>query len=142
MALTMSAWEAEGRGRIGHRMLSVADGLGKTRKAGKNGTGSRSKNYAIILAHFFTAIFFAWVNLCKKDCARRPGFEGVPHAFRGTPEVAQAQSLPADFCLEGGIEVKGLHIIADLYNCQKGELLVSSGKLPRPLRQCLYRRRA
>jgi S-adenosylmethionine decarboxylase proenzyme len=34
-----------------------------------------------------------------------------------------------DFCLEGGIEVKGLHIIADLYNCQKGELLVSSGKL-------------
>jgi hypothetical protein len=22
--------------------------------------------YAIILAHFFTAIFFAWVNLCKK----------------------------------------------------------------------------
>jgi S-adenosylmethionine decarboxylase len=25
--------------------------------------------------------------------------------------------------------VKGLHIIADLYNCQKGELLVSSGKL-------------
>ena len=35
----------------------------------------------------------------------------------------------ADFCLEGGIEVKGLHIIADLYNCQKGELLVSSPKL-------------
>lgn len=25
--------------------------------------------------------------------------------------------------------MKGLHIIADLYNCQKGELLVSSGKL-------------
>jgi S-adenosylmethionine decarboxylase proenzyme len=25
--------------------------------------------------------------------------------------------------------VKGLHIIADLYNCQKGELLVSSHKL-------------
>jgi len=25
--------------------------------------------------------------------------------------------------------VKGLHIIADLYNCQKGELLVSSNKL-------------
>jgi S-adenosylmethionine decarboxylase proenzyme len=25
--------------------------------------------------------------------------------------------------------VKGLHIIADLYNCQKGELLVSSEKL-------------
>ena len=36
---------------------------------------------------------------------------------------------PADFCLEGGIEVKGLHIIADLYNCQKGDLLVSSEKL-------------
>jgi S-adenosylmethionine decarboxylase proenzyme len=35
----------------------------------------------------------------------------------------------ADFCLEGGIEVKGLHIIADLYNCQKGELLASSQKL-------------
>jgi S-adenosylmethionine decarboxylase proenzyme len=35
----------------------------------------------------------------------------------------------ADFCLEGGIEVKGLHIIADLYNCQKGDLLVSSEKL-------------
>ncbi len=31
--------------------------------------------------------------------------------------------------MEGGIEVKGLHIIADLYNCQKGELLVSSHKL-------------
>jgi S-adenosylmethionine decarboxylase proenzyme len=31
--------------------------------------------------------------------------------------------------LEGGIEVKGLHIIADLYNCQKGDLLVSSEKL-------------
>jgi hypothetical protein len=31
--------------------------------------------------------------------------------------------------LEGGIEVKGLHIIADLYNCQKGELLVSAAKL-------------
>jgi S-adenosylmethionine decarboxylase proenzyme len=31
--------------------------------------------------------------------------------------------------LEGGIEVKGLHIIADLYNCQKGELLASSAKL-------------
>jgi S-adenosylmethionine decarboxylase proenzyme len=31
--------------------------------------------------------------------------------------------------LEGGIEVKGLHIIADLYNCQKGELLHSSRKL-------------
>jgi len=31
--------------------------------------------------------------------------------------------------LEGGIEVKGLHIIADLYNCQKGELLVSAQKL-------------
>jgi S-adenosylmethionine decarboxylase proenzyme len=31
--------------------------------------------------------------------------------------------------LEGGIEVKGLHIIADLYNCQKRELLVSSEKL-------------
>ena len=25
--------------------------------------------------------------------------------------------------------MKGLHIIADLYNCRKGELLVSSGKL-------------
>jgi len=36
---------------------------------------------------------------------------------------------PADFCLEGGIEVKGLHIIADLYNCQKGDLLVSSERL-------------
>ena len=36
---------------------------------------------------------------------------------------------PADFCLEGGIEVKGLHIIADLYSCQKRELLVSSEKL-------------
>ena len=35
----------------------------------------------------------------------------------------------ADFCLEGGIEVKGLHISADLYNCQKGDLLVSSQKL-------------
>ena len=35
----------------------------------------------------------------------------------------------ADFCLEGGIEVKGLHIIADLYNCQKGDLLVSSENL-------------
>jgi S-adenosylmethionine decarboxylase proenzyme len=31
--------------------------------------------------------------------------------------------------LEGGIEVKGLHIIADLYNCQKGDLLVSSENL-------------
>jgi S-adenosylmethionine decarboxylase proenzyme len=31
--------------------------------------------------------------------------------------------------LEGGIEVKGLHIIADLYNCQKGDFLVSSAKL-------------
>lgn len=31
--------------------------------------------------------------------------------------------------MEGGIEVKGLHIIADLYNCQKGELLVSSAML-------------
>jgi len=30
---------------------------------------------------------------------------------------------------EGGIEVKGLHIIADLYNCQKGEILTSAGKL-------------
>jgi S-adenosylmethionine decarboxylase proenzyme len=30
---------------------------------------------------------------------------------------------------KGGIEVKGLHIVADLYNCQKGELLVSSAKL-------------
>lgn len=39
------------------------------------------------------------------------------------------QSPTADLCLEGGIEVKGLHIIADLYNCQKGELLVSSPKL-------------
>ena len=39
------------------------------------------------------------------------------------------QSPTADLCLEGGIEVKGLHIIADLYNCQKGELLVSSRKL-------------
>jgi hypothetical protein len=38
----------------------------------------RSKNYAIILAHFFTAIFFAWVNLCKKDFTRRPGLRGVP----------------------------------------------------------------
>ena len=39
------------------------------------------------------------------------------------------RSPTADLCLEGGIEVKGLHIIADLYNCQKGELLVSSEKL-------------
>jgi len=31
--------------------------------------------------------------------------------------------------LEGGIEVKGLHIIADLYNCQKGELLASAEQL-------------
>jgi len=31
--------------------------------------------------------------------------------------------------LEGGIEVKGLHIIADLYNCKKGELLASAQKL-------------
>jgi S-adenosylmethionine decarboxylase proenzyme len=31
--------------------------------------------------------------------------------------------------LEGGIEVKGLHIIADLYNCQKGQLLASSHEL-------------
>ena len=28
-----------------------------------------------------------------------------------------------------GYEVKGLHIIADLYNCQKGDLLASSRKL-------------
>lgn len=39
------------------------------------------------------------------------------------------QSPTADLCLEGGIEVKGLHIIADLYNCRKGELLASSPKL-------------
>ena len=39
------------------------------------------------------------------------------------------RSPTADLCLEGGIEVKGLHIIADLYNCQKGELLVSSENL-------------
>jgi S-adenosylmethionine decarboxylase proenzyme len=39
------------------------------------------------------------------------------------------QSPTADLCLEGGIEVKGLHIIADLYNCTKGDLLVSSAKL-------------
>jgi S-adenosylmethionine decarboxylase proenzyme len=31
--------------------------------------------------------------------------------------------------LEGGIEVKGLHIIADLYNCQKSQLLVSAREL-------------
>ncbi len=31
--------------------------------------------------------------------------------------------------MEGGIEVKGLHIIADLYGCRNGELLVSSTKL-------------
>jgi len=31
--------------------------------------------------------------------------------------------------LEGGIEVKGLHIIADLYDCRKQDLLVSSKKL-------------
>jgi S-adenosylmethionine decarboxylase len=31
--------------------------------------------------------------------------------------------------LEGGIEVKGLHIIADLYGCRNAELLVSSAKL-------------
>jgi S-adenosylmethionine decarboxylase proenzyme len=31
--------------------------------------------------------------------------------------------------LERGIEVKGLHIIADLYNCQKGEFLASSQRL-------------
>ncbi|MGZ5101701.1 MAG: adenosylmethionine decarboxylase [Usitatibacter sp.] len=31
--------------------------------------------------------------------------------------------------MEGGITMKGLHIIADLYNCQKGDYLVSSGKL-------------
>ena len=36
---------------------------------------------------------------------------------------------PADLCLEGGIEVKGLHIIADLYNCPMSELLTSSDKL-------------
>jgi S-adenosylmethionine decarboxylase proenzyme len=39
------------------------------------------------------------------------------------------RSPTADLCFEGGIEVKGLHIIADLYNCQKGGLLVSSNKL-------------
>jgi S-adenosylmethionine decarboxylase proenzyme len=39
------------------------------------------------------------------------------------------QSPTADLCLEGGIEVKGLHIIADLYNCPKAELLTSSEKL-------------
>ena len=39
------------------------------------------------------------------------------------------RSPTADLCFEGGIEVKGLHIIADLYNCQKGELLASSNKL-------------
>ncbi len=49
----------------------------------------RSKKYAIILAHFFTAIFFAWVNLCKKDFARRPGCKGVP-LESGSPEVARA----------------------------------------------------
>jgi S-adenosylmethionine decarboxylase proenzyme len=31
--------------------------------------------------------------------------------------------------LERGIEVKGLHIIADLYHCQQGELLNSSDQL-------------
>jgi S-adenosylmethionine decarboxylase proenzyme len=31
--------------------------------------------------------------------------------------------------LEGGIEVKGLHIIADLYDCRKQDLLASSKKL-------------
>ena len=41
------------------------------------------------------------------------------------------RSPTADLCLEGGIEVKGLHIIADLYNCPKGELLTSSEKLRR-----------
>ena len=71
----------------------------------------------------------AWVNLCKKkDSTRRPGFEGVP-PFGETPEVARNSPSNVDFCLEGGIEVKGLHIIADLYNCQKGTLLVSSREL-------------
>jgi S-adenosylmethionine decarboxylase proenzyme len=39
------------------------------------------------------------------------------------------QSPLSDLCLEGGITVKGLHIIADLYNCKPGELLASSAKL-------------
>src|SRR5215203_1889731 len=86
-----------------------------------------SKIYAIILAHFFTAIFFAWVNLCKKDSTRRPGFKGAP-LFAERPR-SRVQSPTADLCLEGGITMKGLHIIADLYNCQKGDFLVSADKL-------------
>ena len=38
--------------------------------------------------------------------------------------------------------MKGLHIIADLYNCQKSDLLVSSDKLRGALRQRLHRRPA
>src|SRR4029079_658746 len=38
-------------------------------------------------------------------------------------------AIHGDIFRKGGIEVKGLHINADLYNCPKGELLTSSEKL-------------
>jgi hypothetical protein len=64
----------------------------------------RSKKYAIILAHFFTAIFFAWVNLCKekeKDCTRRPGFEGVPPSAERPRSRAQSHFLSRTFAWKG-----------------------------------------
>jgi hypothetical protein len=66
---------------------------------------SRSKIYAIILAHFFTAIFFAWVNLCKKDFARRPGSEGAPPKA-GRPR-SRAQSLHCGSLLGRGYRSEG-----------------------------------
>src|SRR5712664_4181796 len=73
MAFTRSAWEAAARGREASAVISDGSGIWECvsevrflkvplEKCGKKLENAiRSKNYAIILAHFFTAIFFAWV---------------------------------------------------------------------------------
>src|SRR5690349_9276747 len=84
-------------------------------------------DYTCALFHRDTFLLFAWVNLCRKD-STRPGPEGAAQQVRERPR-SRTGAVPQCGSLLGGTTMKGLHIIADLYNCAKSDYLVSSDKL-------------
>src|SRR6185436_13514714 len=89
-------------------------------------------------ALFFTAIFFAWVNLCKKDFTRRPLSKGVP-LFAERPR-SRDESLLCGLLLGRGYRSEGTAHHCRSLQLPEGRAAGLVPAIARALRQGVYRR--